>query len=76
MAWAPGKGVKGREWKDFWEAEAGACYIPWYRLPSRLDDPEGVSILEGLEEGGVMDEDTLPTSGHQKVLYCQFQLCL
>ena len=53
LAWAPGRGVKGKEWKDYWDVDLGASYIPWTKLTSRLN-------LETLEEGGMIDEDTLP----------------
>lgn len=55
MAWAPGKGVKGKEWKDYWEVELGVSYIPWNKLLNITDQD-----LELLEEGGMIDEDTLP----------------
>lgn len=55
MAWAPGKGVKGKEWKDYWEVELGVTYIPWSKLLNISDQD-----LEFLEEGGMIDEDTLP----------------
>lgn len=53
LAWAPGKGVKAKEWKDFWEVDQGVSYIPWAKF-SQLTD------LEALEEGGSFDEETLP----------------
>lgn len=53
LAWAPGKGVKGRDWKDYWEVEAGVSYIPWSKLKSDTDIGE-------FEDGGSIDEDTLP----------------
>ena len=55
MAWAPGKGVKAKEWKDFWEVDQGVSYIPWSRLapPTAIDWP-------ALEEGSSFDEETLP----------------
>ncbi|XP_011263700.1 protein SCAF8 [Camponotus floridanus] len=55
LAWAPGKGVKGKEWKDYWEVELGVSYIPWNKLINITDQD-----LELLEEGGMIDEDTLP----------------
>lgn len=55
LAWAPGKGVKGKEWKDYWEVELGVSYIPWNKL-NNISEHE----LEMLEEGGMIDEDTLP----------------
>jgi hypothetical protein len=55
LAWAPGKGVKGKEWKDYWEVELGVSYIPWNKLHNITDQD-----LELLEEGGMIDEDTMP----------------
>ena len=51
VAWAPGIGVKESAFKDKWEVDVGATYIPWSSLP---DD------LSGLTEGGIIDEDSLP----------------
>jgi len=65
LAWAPGKGVKGKEWKDYWEVELGVSYIPWNKL-TNITDQE----LELLEEGGMIDEDTLPP--HLKGMFLQF----
>lgn len=53
MAWAPGKGVKGKELKDYWEGDLGVSYIPWSKLKPDID-------VEMLEDGGVIDEDTMP----------------
>ncbi|ODM93353.1 Protein SCAF8 [Orchesella cincta] len=53
LAWAPGKGVKGKEWKDYWEVGDGVSYIPWNKLRDETN-------LEEFEDGGCMDEDTLP----------------
>jgi hypothetical protein len=53
MAWAPGKGMKGKEFKDYWEADQGASYIPYNKLPEEVD-------LDLLEEGGTIDDDTVP----------------
>lgn len=58
VAWAPGKGVKGREWKDFWEADLGVSYLPWASLHQRWQ--LGALSLDALEEGGSVDEETLP----------------
>ncbi|KAF7989878.1 hypothetical protein HCN44_008552 [Aphidius gifuensis] len=55
LAWAPGKGVKGKEWKDYWEVELGVSYIPWNKLNNVTERD-----LELLEEGGMIDEDTIP----------------
>lgn len=53
MAWAPGKGVKGKDLKDYWEGDLGVSYIPWSKLKPDID-------LEMLEDGGMIDEDTMP----------------
>ncbi|KAK4871457.1 hypothetical protein RN001_016448 [Aquatica leii] len=53
LAWAPGKGVKGKDLKDYWEVDLGVSYIPWSKLKPDID-------LEMLEEGGMVDEDTMP----------------
>lgn len=51
VAWAPGIGVKESAFKDKWDVEVGATYIPWSSLP---DD------LSSLIDGGIIDEDSLP----------------
>lgn len=53
LSWAAGKGVKSKEWKDYWDLDLGVSYIPW----SKLDDGTN---FEQLEEGGMFDEDTMP----------------
>lgn len=53
MAWAPGKGVKGKDLKDYWEGDLGVSYIPWSKIKPDID-------LELLEDGGMIDEDTMP----------------
>lgn len=59
MAWAPGKGVKGKELKDFWEVDLGVSYIPLDKLPADVN-------LLALEEGGVIDKDSLSDSLKEK----------
>ncbi|GFS78701.1 hypothetical protein NPIL_279881 [Nephila pilipes] len=54
MAWAPGKGVKGKEYKDYWEVNAGVSYVPYEKI---LADSEALDLLE---EGGFIDEESLP----------------
>ena len=51
VAWAPGIGVKESMFKEFWDVEQGATYIPYDRLP--MDITPYVN-------GGMLDEDTLP----------------
>ncbi|KAG9511188.1 Myosin light chain kinase, smooth muscle [Fragariocoptes setiger] len=53
MAWAPGKGLKDKEFKDYWEVDIGSSYIPYRKLNLATLD------IELLEKGGVIDEDTL-----------------
>ncbi|XP_022244734.1 protein SCAF8-like isoform X2 [Limulus polyphemus] len=53
MAWAPGKGVKGKEYKDFWEVGVGVSYIPYHKIPDDVD-------LDALEDGGVVDDESVP----------------
>ncbi|XP_075169592.1 insulator su(Hw) mRNA adaptor isoform X2 [Haematobia irritans] len=54
ISWAAGKGVKSKEWKDFWDLELGVTYIPWSKLDESTD-------FDALEEGGMFDEDTMPS---------------
>lgn len=53
ISWATGKGVKGKEWKDYWDIDLGCSYIPWSKLDQKTD-------LESLEEGGMLDDETMP----------------
>nr|XP_014286010.1 uncharacterized protein LOC106686920 isoform X3 [Halyomorpha halys] len=53
IAWAPGKAMKEKEWKDYWEVETGTSYIPWNKLSHDTD-------FTLLEEGGMLDEETFP----------------
>lgn len=53
ISWATGKGVKSKEWKDYWELDLGVSYIPWNKIDETTD-------FEVLEEGGMFDEDSLP----------------
>lgn len=53
MAWAPGKGVKEKEYKSYWDVEFGVSYIPFEKLPNETE-------LEVLEEGSMIDDDSLP----------------
>ena len=62
-AWATNKGVKESAYKDLWDVELGVTYIPWDQMPIEL---------ENLSEGGVVDDETLPShitgSQHKSVL--------
>uniref|UniRef100_A0A182PCV3 RRM domain-containing protein n=1 Tax=Anopheles epiroticus TaxID=199890 RepID=A0A182PCV3_9DIPT len=53
ISWAAGKGVKSKEWKDYWDLDLGVSYIPWSKMSPSTD-------LESLEDGGMFDEDTIP----------------
>lgn len=53
ISWAAGKGVKSKEWKDYWDIDLGVSYIPWEKLSRNTD-------FVALEEGGMFDEDTIP----------------
>ena len=54
VAWAQGKGTLESEYKPYYESEHGTTYIPWDACPK---DP---SELERLEDGGLLDQETLP----------------
>ncbi|XP_055855720.1 SR-related and CTD-associated factor 4 isoform X2 [Episyrphus balteatus] len=60
ISWAAGKGVKSKEWKDFWDLELGVTYIPWDKLEKDTD-------LDALEEGGIIDEDSMPDWMKEKI---------
>lgn len=53
ISWAAGKGVKSKEWKDYWDLDLGVSYIPWSKINENTD-------FEQLEDGGMFDEDTTP----------------
>lgn len=53
ISWAAGKGVKSKEWKDYWDIDLGVSYIPWNKLQATTD-------FEAMEEGGMIDEDAMP----------------
>ncbi|XP_063695560.1 SR-related and CTD-associated factor 4 isoform X2 [Culicoides brevitarsis] len=54
ISWAAGKGVKSKEWKDYWDIDLGVSYIPWNKLTKTTNFSE-------LEEGGMFDEETMPS---------------
>lgn len=60
ISWAAGKGVKSKEWKDYWDLDLGVSYIPWNKLNENTD-------FEQLEEGGMLDEDTMPAWMQEKL---------
>lgn len=53
LAWAPGRGVKGAIFKDYWELASGASYIPWDKIPNEKE-------LEKLSDGGWIVPETCP----------------
>lgn len=53
ISWAAGKGVKSKQWKDYWDLDLGVSYIPWDKLDQNTD-------FEQLEDGGMFDEDSMP----------------
>ena len=53
LAWAPGKQMKDKQWKDYWDVDLGCSYIPIDKLDPQVD-------MSALEEGGMFDEDTMP----------------
>ncbi|CAG9856507.1 unnamed protein product [Phyllotreta striolata] len=60
LAWAPGKGVKGKDLKDYWEGDLGVSYIPYAKLKPDID-------IDMLEDGGMIDEETMPAWMKEKV---------
>lgn len=60
ISWAAGKGVKSKEWKDYFDQTLGVTYIPFNKLTHATD-------FEALEEGGMYDEDTMPTWVKEKL---------
>ena len=50
-AWAQGTGIRESAFKDSWDVDAGAMYIPWSKLPADMS-----SFLEG----SMIDPDSLP----------------
>ena len=36
LAWAPGKGMKEKQWKEFWDLDAGASFIPIEKLDPQV----------------------------------------
>ncbi|CAH1721085.1 unnamed protein product [Chironomus riparius] len=60
ISWAAGKGVKGKEWKDYFDQTLGVTYIPYTKLTQGTD-------FESLEEGGMYDEETQPSWVKEKI---------
>ena len=36
IAWAPGKCMKEKQWKDYWDVELGVSYIPIEKLDPQV----------------------------------------
>ena len=36
LAWAPGKGMKDKMWKDYWDLDLGCSYIPLDKVTSQV----------------------------------------
>lgn len=53
ISWAAGKGVKSKEWKDYFDQTLGVTYIPYTKLDVTTD-------FIALEEGGMYDDETMP----------------
>jgi RNA-binding protein 16 len=66
ISWAAGKGVKSKEWKDYFDQTLGVTYIPFNKLTHATD-------FEALEEGGMYDEDTMPVWVKEKLKQPQVQ---
>ena len=53
LAWAPGRGVKGAVFKNYWDIELGISFIPWEKIKSQEE-------LDSVVEGGWIDPATCP----------------
>ena len=36
LAWAPGKGMKDKLWKDYWDLDLGCSYIPLEKVTTQV----------------------------------------
>ena len=36
LAWAPGKQMKDKQWKDYWDVDLGCSYIPIDKLDPQV----------------------------------------
>lgn len=50
-AWAQSTGMRESEFKDSWDLDEGAMYIPWDNLPKELSQ---------FLEGAIIDGESLP----------------
>ena len=53
MSWSISQGVKDSHFKDLWDMNEGATYVPWSQFPKEYSD---------LIDGAVIDDETLPPS--------------
>jgi RNA recognition motif-containing protein len=60
ISWAAGKGVKSKEWKDYFDQSLGCTYVPNGKLTHATD-------FVALEEGGMYDEDSMPAWVKEKI---------
>ena len=37
LAWAPGKGMKDKLWKDYWDLDLGCSYIPLEKVTTQVN---------------------------------------
>ena len=37
LAWAPGKGMKDKLWKDYWDLDLGCSYIPVDKVTTQVN---------------------------------------
>jgi len=54
-------GVKQSEFKDLWDPDLGATYIPWSKVPDNLDQ---------LADGAYIDDESLPKSVRSNYMLC------
>ncbi|CAO1403760.1 unnamed protein product [Diamesa serratosioi] len=60
LSWAAGKGVKSKEWKDYFDQALGCSYVPFTKLNQSTN-------FESMEEGGMFDDDTMPSWMKEKL---------
>ena len=44
LAWAPGKGMKDKQWKDYWDLDLGCSYIPIEKLDPQVRNKPCICI--------------------------------
>ena len=55
VAWAPGRGLKDKAYKEFWNVEKGISHIPHEVIKT------AGGTMESLSDGGWVDHSTLPS---------------